>query len=65
MKEHFNLTNKDMRKQIRNYVGAVASLFFGLMNFSSFGYSKEPFFLFGGIVGFIGVIAFFTIINEE
>ena len=54
-----------MRKQIRNYAGAVASLLFGLMNFSSFGYSKEPFFLFGGIVGFVCVIGFFTLIHED
>jgi hypothetical protein len=54
-----------MRKKIMNYVGAVASLFFGLMNFSSFGYSKEPLFLFGGIIGFIGVIIFFALVEEK
>lgn len=54
-----------MRKQIKNYVGAGASFLFGLMNFSSFCYSQEAFFLFGGMVGFICTIGFFTLISEE
>lgn len=57
-----------MKKKLtnwRNYFGAVASLLFGLMNFSSFGYCKEPLFLFGGVIGFVSVVGFFTLMDNK
>ena len=50
-----------MVRKLKNYVGAIASLLFMLMNASSFGHEKHPFFLFGMVIGLISTIVFFNL----
>lgn len=50
-----------MVRKLKNYVGGIASLFFLLMNASSFAHENHPFFLFGMVIGLISTIVFFNL----
>jgi hypothetical protein len=54
-----------MKKVIRNYAGAIASTLFMFFNASTYGSTKEPFFIFGTIIGLLTAIVFWNLIDKD
>jgi len=54
-----------MTRKLKNYAGGIISLFFLLMNASSFGHEKHPLFLFGMVIGLVSAIIFFNLNDDN
>lgn len=54
-----------MKSTIKNYFGAVVSTLFLFFNASTYGSTKEPFFIFGAVIGLITAVVFWNLADKK